>query len=130
MMLSLKGARQISGNRVTISILIQQRTSNAQRPTSNDESDAENLLDNFEDSALAVARSRTSQQRANRLNRLATPANHSADIPMSKLQLEDGSPAIWNFRQHHVIGKLNQLANHKLQKLPHAFGRLTTNEHE
>jgi hypothetical protein len=96
---------------------------NVERPTPNVQRriGRRDLLDNFEDSALAVARSRTSQQRANRLNRLAGPANHSADIPMSKLQLEDGSSAIWNFRQHHVIGKLNQLANHKLQKLPHAL---------
>jgi len=37
MMLSLYGARQISGNSVTMSIFIEKETSNAQHPTSNAE---------------------------------------------------------------------------------------------
>src|SRR5438874_13338542 len=37
MMLSLNGAQQISGNSVTMSIVIEKETSNAQHPTSNAE---------------------------------------------------------------------------------------------
>src|SRR5213595_1591462 len=49
MMLSLKGARQISGNKVTMSILIERkhRTLNVQRPTSNVQHRDYRALDSF-----------------------------------------------------------------------------------
>ena len=88
------------------------------------------LLDDLKDRPLAMARSRTGQQSANSLNGLATTANHSTNVPSPKLQLKDCCSAVWNFRQHHVVRKFNDLANDKLEKLSHAPERLTTNEHE
>jgi len=70
---------------------------------------------------LTVARGGTGEQRANSLNGLAGSANYAADIPSSKLQLKDGCPAAWNFREHHVVGKLNQLADDELKKFSHAL---------
>jgi len=122
-MLSFNGARQISGNNVMMSIRIQKKTSNAQRRTSNTESDAEPLLDNFEDGPLAVARRRAREQRADRLNGLATSANHTSDIAPSKLQFEDSCSAAWNLGQHHIVRKFNQLADDELEKLSHASGK-------
>src|SRR6516225_3937552 len=81
---------------------------------------APTLLNDFEHSALAMARGRTGQQCANSLNGLPTPANHTTHIPASKLHFEDGRPAVGNFRQHHIVRKFNQLPNDELEKLPHA----------
>jgi len=67
-----------------------------------------------------MARGRTGQQRANSVNGLAASANDTANIPASKLQFKDSRPAAWNFRQHHIVRKFNQLPNDELQKLPHA----------
>ena len=77
-------------------------------------------VEGVEDGALAMARSGTGQQCANRMNGLAAPANHTADIPASKLQLKDGSSPVRNLCQHDVVRKLNQLPYDKLEKLPHA----------
>ena len=78
------------------------------------------LLDNFEDGPLAVARRRAREQRADRLDGLATSANHTSDIRPSKLQSEDSCSAAWNLDQHHIVRKFNQLADHELEKLSHA----------
>jgi len=78
------------------------------------------LLDDFEDGALAVARGRAGEQRANCMNGLAASANHTANIPASKLQFKDSGSAARNFRQHHIVRKFNQLPNDELEKLPHA----------
>jgi hypothetical protein len=64
------------------------------------------------------------------VNGLAAAANHSADVSPSKLKLKDGCSSGWNFRQHHVVRKFDQLADDELEKLSHAGKRLTTNEHE
>lgn len=77
------------------------------------------LFYNFQNCPLAVARRRAGQQRANSLNGLAASAYHTTNISLSKLQFEDGHPAAWNFRQHHVVRKFNQLPNDELKKLPH-----------
>jgi hypothetical protein len=69
---------------------------------------------------LAVARGGTGQQRADRMNGLTASANHTANIPASKLQFKDSRPAAWNFRQHYIVRKFNQLPNDELEKLPHA----------
>jgi hypothetical protein len=74
-----------------------------------------------------MARGRTGEQGANSLNGLAAAANHAADVSPSKLQLKDGSSAAWNFRQHHVVRKFDQLANDELEKLSHAPESLPTN---
>src|ERR1043166_3273007 len=55
------------------------------------------LLDNLERGALAVARSRAAQERADRVNRLAVAANHAANVALTQLQFEDGRLAAGNF---------------------------------
>ena len=67
-----------------------------------------------------MARGGTDEQRANRVNGLAVPANHAADIALPKLQLEDGCSAARNFREHHIVGKFDQLPNNELEKFSHA----------
>src|ERR1041385_2457406 len=129
MMLSLNGARQISGNSVTMSIFILR--SNVERPMPNVQRRIEigapraprqNLFYNFQDCSLTVARGRTGEQCANSLDGLAAPANHTTNISSSKLQLKNGRPAVWNFCQHHIVRKLNQLPNDELKKFPHGAG--------
>src|SRR4029077_6871723 len=93
------------------------------RPRSNadaSDTDALQLLYDFEDGALAVARRRTGEQRANCMNGLAASANHTANILASKLQFKDSRSAARNFRQCHIVRKFNQLPNDELEKLPHA----------
>jgi hypothetical protein len=68
---------------------------------------------------LTVARSGTGEQRPNGVNGLPVAANHAADISSSKLQLKDGCSAAWNFREHHVVGKFNQLPYDELKKFSH-----------
>ena len=70
---------------------------------------------------------RTGEQRANSLNGLATPAYNATDVSSSKLHLKNRGSAAWNFRQDHVVGKFDQLANDELEELSHAPQRLTTN---
>lgn len=132
-MLSLKGARQISGNNVTMSILMGKKTSNAERPTSNIQNVGVSvkrhgvwhrrlqLFHNLEQRALAVTCSRTGQQGANSMNRLTRAANHTAHIAAPKLQFEGDRSAVRNFREHHVVRKFDQLANNELQKFSHPF---------
>src|SRR5437763_7738654 len=155
MMLSLKGARQISGNNVTMSILIEgkHRTLNVRRPTPNCRAldsfapahsafglpvyvarrppapFSETLrrltqppllsFHNLEHRTLAVTCCRTGQQGANSVNGLPRPANHTAHISASKLQLKGDHSAVGNFREHHVIRKFDQLANDELEKFSH-----------
>ena len=88
------------------------------------------LLDDLEDRSLAMARGGTGEQCANSLNGLAAATNDAADVSSSKLQLKDCGSAAWNFCQHHVIRKFDQLADNELEKLSHALERLTTNEPE
>jgi len=74
-----------------------------------------------------MARGGTGEQRANSLNGLAGTTNDAADVSPSKLQLKDGCPAAWNFREDHVVRKFDQLPNDELEKLSHVPERLTTN---
>jgi hypothetical protein len=76
---------------------------------------------------LAVARGGTREQSANGVNGLAAAANDATDVSSSKLQLKDGCSAAWNFRQHNVVRKFNQLADYELEELSHAPERLTMN---
>jgi len=100
----------------------------AQHPTPNctnaeaSDTDALQLLYNLEDGALAVARRRAGEQRANCMNGLAASANDTANIPASKLQFKDSRSAAWNFRQRHIVRKFNQLPDDELEKLSHAQG--------
>src|SRR6266849_4180523 len=117
-MLSLSGARQISGNNVRMSIFIQKkrRTPNAERPTSNR---YRNLLDDLEGGPLTVTRRGTIQHRANGMNRLPVPTDDAADIALTQLHFENGHLAARNFGQHHVVGKFDQLPNDEFEKLFH-----------
>jgi hypothetical protein len=66
-----------------------------------------------------MARGGTGEQRPNGVNGLPVTANHAADIPLSKLQLKDGSPATWNFSEHHIVRKFNQLPDDELEEFSH-----------
>jgi len=131
-MLSLNGVRQISGNKVTMSILTGEKTSNAQRSTSNVQ-----IVGRFcetpgrltqtpyksfhylEHCALAMARCRTGEQSADSVNSLARSANHTAHISASELQSKGDHSAIGNLCEHHVIRKFDQFANDELKKFSH-----------
>jgi hypothetical protein len=78
------------------------------------------LFHDLEDSPLAVTRCRACEQCANGMDSLAGSANHTADIAAPKLQLEDSCSAAWNFGQHHIVRKLNQLPDDELEKFSHA----------
>ncbi len=77
------------------------------------------LFHNFKHRALSVTRGRTGEQRANCLNGLTGTSNHSTHVAASKLQFKDHGSAAGNFREHHVVGKLDQLAEDELEKLSH-----------
>src|SRR5437016_2696306 len=95
-MLSLSGARQISGNNVRMSIFIQKkrRTPNAERPTSNR---YRNLLDDLEGGPLAVTRCGTIQHRPNGMNRLPVATDDAANIALAELHFENRHFAARNF---------------------------------
>lgn len=71
-----------------------------------------------------MARRRARKQRADRLNGLATSANHTSDIAPSKLQFEDSCSAAWNLSQHHIVRNFNQLADDELEKLSHGRSKI------
>src|SRR5438477_13159364 len=97
-MLALSGARQISGNSVRMSIRIgRMRT----------------LLHDLERGALAVTRGGAGEQRADGVDRLAVAANDAADVALTQLHPEDRHFSRRNFREHHLVGKLDKLANHE-----------------
>src|SRR5437016_14031080 len=119
-MLSLNGARQISGIRVRMSIFIG-RGGSPDRPRvfQNNrrraiEVNRPYLLYDFESRALAVARSRAVQHRADRVNGLPIAADNAADVALTQLHFEDRHFAAWNFGQPHVVRKFNQLASDEL----------------
>jgi len=85
------------------------------------------LLDDLEDSSLAMARGGTGEQCTNSLNGLAATTNDAADVSPSELQLKNGRSAARNFREDHIVRKFDQLPNNELEKLSHAPERLTTN---
>jgi hypothetical protein len=66
------------------------------------------------------------EQCANSLDGLAVAANDPTDVALSKLELERGRFAAWNFRQHHFIRKFNELPDYKFEKFSHGR-RVTTN---
>jgi hypothetical protein len=77
------------------------------------------LLHNLKHSTLTVTRCRTGQQGANSVNGLAGPTNYTAHISASKLQFKGDRSATGNFREHHVVGKFDQLTNDELEKFSH-----------
>ena len=78
------------------------------------------LFHDLEGGALAVARSRAGKKRANCVNGLAIAADDSANVALAQLHFKDGHFAARNFREHHLVRVLDELADDKLEKLPHA----------
>src|ERR1700682_6270467 len=77
------------------------------------------LLHDLESGALAVARGGAGQQGADRVNRLACAADDPAHVALAKLDAENRHLAGRNLREHHFIGKLDELANDELEELFH-----------
>jgi hypothetical protein len=76
-------------------------------------------LHDLERGALTVARSGAGQKRADRLDRLAVAPNDPADIGLAKLHAKDRRLSRWDFGKHHLIGKLDELANDEFEELFH-----------
>lgn len=70
---------------------------------------------------MIVPASGTGEQRANCLNCLPVASDNSPDIALPHLQAEDGGLAVRDFRQHHFVRKLDEMANDELEKLFHAL---------
>src|ERR1700682_577825 len=77
------------------------------------------LLDDFERGAQTVARGGTGEESANGVNGLPVAPNDSANVALAKLDLKDRHFAARDFGEHHVVGKLDQLANDELEELLH-----------
>src|SRR5204863_4880635 len=92
---------------------------NVERPAPNVQRRMKNLLDDLERGALAVTRGRAGQQGANGVNRLAVAADDAADVALAELDAEDRHFSRRNFREHHLVGKLDQLANDEFEELFH-----------
>jgi hypothetical protein len=120
MMLSLSGARQISGNNVRISIFIRNP---GFQPVNvkliSDTGKTPVLLHDFERGPLAMPRGGTSEQGTDRVNGLAIAANDPADVALPKLQFKGRGFSAGNFREHHLIGIFDQLSNDELKKFFH-----------
>src|SRR5690242_4746199 len=117
MMLSFNGARQISGNNVNISIFIG-RGGSPNRPlwpVNNQRQAIEvnrpYLFDNLQRGTLAVAGSGAVQQRTNCVNGLAVATDDAADVALAELDFENSRLTARDFREHHIVGKFDQLAN-------------------
>ena len=78
------------------------------------------LFHDLEGSALAVARSRAGKKRADCVNGLAVAADDSANVALAQLHFKDRHFAARNFREHHLVWVLDELADDKLEKFPHA----------
>jgi len=66
-----------------------------------------------------MARGGAGEQRSNSMDGLPAAADHAANVALSKLKFEDGCSAARNFREHHVVGKFNQLPKDELEKFSH-----------
>jgi len=77
------------------------------------------LFDDLEGGALAVACGRAGEQRANRVNGLAVAANDAANVTLPQLHFKDRHFAARNLREHHLVRILDELANDKLEKFFH-----------
>src|ERR1700716_1928740 len=77
------------------------------------------LLDDLECGAQTVACGRTGEESANGVYGLAVAPHDSANVALAELHLKDRHLAARNFSEHHVVRKLDQLANDELEKLLH-----------
>src|ERR671937_799985 len=95
-MLSLSGARQISGKSVRMSMLMSaKKTSDTRRRTSNTEccsgrqdGGSYNSLYNLECGTVTVTRGRTIEQRTYGMNGLPAATNDTADVALAQLHFE------------------------------------------
>ncbi|CAN5129983.1 hypothetical protein BH20VER2_BH20VER2_09510 [soil metagenome] len=78
------------------------------------------LLDNLESSALIVPSGGAGEQRADRLNRLAIPADDPTDVALPHRQAEHCGVAARALGDDHLIRKLDEIANDELEKFFHA----------
>jgi len=62
------------------------------------------------------------------MNGLAVAPDDATNVALTQLDLEDGHLAARNFRQHHVVGKFDELADDKLKKFFHRAGQGTNHE--
>jgi hypothetical protein len=77
------------------------------------------LFHDFEGGALSVAAGGAGQQRPDRLDRLAVAPDDPADVGLAKLHAKDRRLSRWDFGKHHLIGKLDELANDEFEELFH-----------
>lgn len=77
------------------------------------------LLHDLQRRPLAVTRRGAGQQGADGLNRLAIAANDPPNIALPQLHPENRRLPAGQLVQHHLIGKLDELANDELEKLFH-----------
>src|SRR6266849_4438022 len=111
-MLSLSGAQQISGKSVRMSIFIRVAQAPSLRSKSKSKLAAHStLFHDLECGALTMARSRTGEERANCLNGLTVSPDDAANVALSKLHSEYCHSAVWNFREHHLVRIIDELAN-------------------
>jgi hypothetical protein len=66
-----------------------------------------------------MARGGAGEQRSNSVDGLPAAADHAANVALSKLKFENGCSAARNFREHHVVGKFDQLPKDELEKFSH-----------
>lgn len=76
---------------------------------------------------MSVTRRGAVQKRANRVNGLAVAADDAADVALAQLHFKNRHLSVRKFREDHIVGKLNQLADDELEKFFHGGQKLSTN---
>lgn len=66
-----------------------------------------------------MARRRAGKQRADTANRLAVSPDHATDVALPHLKAEVREATLRDLREHHFVGKLDELANNEFEKLSH-----------
>ena len=84
----------------------------------------------LKDRTLTVTRSGCGEEVPDGIDRLAVLANDPADVALPELQLEDNFSGGLDFRQHHLVRKINKLAYDKLQKFFHGIASMNRAEPE
>jgi hypothetical protein len=67
----------------------------------------------------------TGEQGANRLNGLAVATDDPANIALAHLQPKNGHLSARYFREHDLVGKLDELTNDELEELFHGKQKVT-----
>jgi len=66
-----------------------------------------------------MTRGGAGQQRADRLDRLPVAPDDSADVGLAQLHPENRGLPGGNLREHHFVGKFDELPDDELEKLFH-----------